>query len=189
MLTSASPSLSQSKESFFEKNYAKNPLEASKEMRDQRSETDTNTPESISENNNAETESLDSKFITDDDLENPDQNGIEIKWLGLIVSTKDSGIINNALSNLGEIVKKHQIKVGYIYLVGAPTGFQSFGKKLPILVENGAVIKFVQAVPDKYEIKRTPSWIVATEKGEILLDGVVNISGFLNSNGELLDTN
>lgn len=48
-------------------------------------------------------------------------------------------------------------------------------------------LSLVRIPPKELNITHSPAWVVTVEKGDILIEGIQNISRFINSKGELLE--
>jgi hypothetical protein len=49
---------------------------------------------------------------------------------------------------------------------------------------------FRRTVPIHYaKVSRSPTWILATDRGEILLEGIEDLSSYINAQGEFVDPN
>lgn len=171
---------------FFEKDFAKNPLEQSKDRPViQQPETEF-TPV---EKEDAPKESFDKKdFVTDSDIapKSSDTPGRSLEWIGLIISTEDRSKLDSSLRKLSEIARAHDLKVGIVYFVGNSAISFQYQKLMAEFVARGSVIKFPSKPPKEYSVKRSPSWIIALNEGEVLLDGVLDPSQYLNNKGEFI---
>ena len=116
--------------------------------------------------------------------------GKPIKSIGAIWSTANPDTLRHDLEQLGSTVSNFGIAPGLLYLVGPlidPGDFiEGPGSFAPLLAA-GALPMAVQAVPPQYPVTRSPTWLVETTEGTILLEGVTNLSRYLNSRGEFVD--
>lgn len=110
--------------------------------------------------------------------------GVPIVAVGAVISAHDTKHLLDALKELARTVKPAQI--GIVYVVGslqslAPDEFVEAFESL-----GAAPIKFVSSIPEGLNIKRSPTWIVHTVQGRVLLEGI-KLASRINSQAEFVE--
>lgn len=179
-------SLADEADKFFEKDYAKNPLDQSKDAPVKEFSEEEIDPQENTETPTAHEDKKD--FVSDSDIEpkSSDKPGSPLDWIGLIISTDNRSRLDSTVKKLSELVRKHDLKVGVVYFVGSSATAFEFKKFMAEFVARGSVIKFPARPPKEYAVKRSPSWIIALKEGQVLLDGVLDPSQYLNDKGEFI---
>lgn len=171
---------------FFIKDYAKNPLEEADQVGSSSSEQYQQAPKSkIEQIEKSAIPSSAFKEVPSSNETLSDEPGRPIKWLGLIVSSEPENLRTQTLSILSKIARRHDLSVGLIYIVGKSLSIQD-SQLLNELMIRGAQLKIRGRPPEEFGAKRSPTWIVELEKGEILLDGILDPTFFFNEKGEYL---
>lgn len=107
--------------------------------------------------------------------------------IGLIVNAFDEQHMVAELETLAELLESRQLYGGHVFLmhVGELAAAADVMLKLSVF---GADTHFISSLPEKYkQITRSPTWIVRTEKGEYLLEGVENLSNFITTDGGFVE--
>jgi len=55
------------------------------------------------------------------------------------------------------------------------------------VLARGGIITVEPSIAEEYQVSRSPSWIIRTKEGDIVLEGLYSIHQFFNSKGEFLD--
>lgn len=113
--------------------------------------------------------------------------GPKIISISLIIGGDERSKHLEPAISLIELCRDRNIPIGKIYSIGN-IGVKDprFDKLLIHLSVLGGLFEKVTAVPEKYAaVKSAPTWIVETEEGEILLEGVSTIEQFVTTSGEL----
>ncbi len=113
------------------------------------------------------------------------QHGERILSLGLIVNGTDEAHAKYSIEELIQTAKNFSIALNTVYAVG---GMARATEKLPAVEyiwakTEGAKIKLARIVPKEYPVELSPSWIVETEQGLVVLDGLNSINTVINSQG------
>ncbi|RMG44006.1 MAG: hypothetical protein D6719_02485 [Candidatus Dadabacteria bacterium] len=113
--------------------------------------------------------------------------GLEVRYLGVIVNFSDSEHFKSTLKELTDVVIENDFGVGNIYTVGLPFSKINMMTLIKPLLVRGAVFKLRGTPPEEYKVKLSPAWLVATEKGIYVLEGVRPLRKFFNSKGRFID--
>ena len=112
--------------------------------------------------------------------------GEAVQWIGLIITSNQGSVTQNALRLLQKIARRHDFRIGDLYSIG----FDQFTPPDPMLLSElglrGANFHFGVTAPENLPVKTTPAWIIATEKGEILLEGILDPTLFFNEKGQYI---
>jgi hypothetical protein len=115
-----------------------------------------------------------------------DREGTKIIWVGAVLSSSNSDHIVEKLDELAEEAVKFDLMLGPIFLVGN-TDVEAISRHVLKLEKRQAIITYRHEVPAKYSaVKLSPTWIMQTAKGQILLEGLGPLKQNLNKNGELI---
>lgn len=115
---------------------------------------------------------------------------IPITRIGAIWNSEDKEKLPELLGELNVAITEKNIRPGIIYLVGQaidPTEYFDSGNLFGPLFAAGGVPLSVPKVPPKYPVTSSPTWIIETEQGSILLEGVYSLSRYVNASGEFVD--
>lgn len=110
--------------------------------------------------------------------------GVPLEAIGAIVNAVDKRHMNLALAELARHTKN--VTLGPVYLVGSLGSF-SEDELIEMMQSLGAApTKFVAQPPDEYRVSRSPTWILFTPQGKVLLEGV-RLSTRVNAMGEFVE--
>lgn len=115
---------------------------------------------------------------------------IPITRIGAIWNSEDKVKLPELLGELNSAITEKNIRPGVIYLVGQaidPTEYFDSGNLFGPLFAAGGVPLSVPKVPPKYPVTSSPTWIIETEQGSILLEGIHSLSRYVNASGEFVD--
>ncbi len=123
----------------------------------------------------------------------PQERGTPIVALGGIFSLDDTDKLTVHLAQLKEVALAHDLLFNELILAGdvinffqakgAPRYVADMAFLVPAL---GGKIRYANSEITDYPISQSPTWIVSTEEGEILLEGMSNVTKFINSHGEFV---
>lgn len=116
-----------------------------------------------------------------------DQGTDQIISLGVIVNSNKKEHFDKVLRELLATVNEKNFFIGRIIEVGSSPGkikLKTLNEKLEFGLRR-ASIQFEKNVPDKYQVKGSPTWIVETKKGEILFEGFNKTNSFITSLGKV----
>jgi hypothetical protein len=186
VLSLTSPGFCQDNGDFFEKNYAANPLDQ-KSASSVDSQSDVKPPD--------QTVKKEPKLVQEEKSFNEVDTSVEtlrtdagqrINWIGLIVSIKNESLLDKSFSTLQKITRRHDLSIGPIYLLGIPTELSKHSALLSEVAIRGGSLNLQENPPKEFPVTKSPSWIISVEKGEILLDGIIDPTLFFNDQGHYI---
>lgn len=115
------------------------------------------------------------------------QHGEKILSLGLIVNAVDEEHAKENIEELIGLAQTNAIALNTVFAVG---GIAQAKKDLPSVEylwakSQGARIKVTLGVPKQYDVSLSPTWIVETEQGLVLLEGIGSLKRAINAEGRL----
>ncbi len=108
-----------------------------------------------------------------------------IRRISLVINAKEGPHLSDGITQLIDIASKYDLKIGTIYRIGWTTALVP-ARTMPVFLVQGGKFKDVDAPPAKYPVKKSPTWIVETDKGEIILEGFPILDRFVNSKGQFV---
>jgi len=106
-----------------------------------------------------------------------------IRRISAVLDATDSEHYEGYLKQLVDAGFKFNLKVGEVYSLGELPPIKDNEVLLGIKVLGGDFL-MVNAPPQKYPVKKSPTWIMKTVRGEIILEGFPELGRFLNSRGQ-----
>ena len=194
----ASQVVAQSQEKFFPHDYAKTPIENDRQLKEKEGDSfSLEKEEKISPYTdllmkalpkNEEQPPLQIESSSEAEVSALPNNtpGIPIKWIGAVLATQDQQHFQNSVNDLIMNSDKYDLSLGEITLVGPPKGLSGKTDLIMALTVREAGTSFRSKPPEEYKIERSPTWIIGTAEGEILLEGAGPLSRFLNDKGEFV---
>lgn len=171
---------------FYQKDYAEGPLAGSTiphkgSSRSEETPGSSATPRApMIENSDSEMDSA-RESILDEDA------GLAVLEVGAILNSDDAEHYRDVLLELADVAREHDFKIGRIETIG---DMRNLGQHLPEslkLLARGATIHAKSRPPEKYKnIKKSPTWIVRTDQGEVLLEGVRPLARVFSRKGKLI---
>lgn len=178
---------------FYQDQYAKTPMR--REVKNEESRTRKTDPKQSIERQetNATTETSRIKEITvlheEQNQKEERKKEIEIQAISLIVNCKDQKHCEKSLVKFTKLVEKHDLQVGDIYLLGSYDVFLPLRRILMNLTVRGAKTHFNDSKPEHLkQVTSSPTWIVQTNQGTVLLEALSNFSSYFSQSGALLVT-
>ena len=181
---------------FFEHDYTKKIMEGGNEMPNASPGANQSPSESTARDSN--TAVVDSSFDSIDNsavsptpsaeptLDPKDKlHAIPIVRLGVILSGIDDKHFANTLQELLDVALKYNLALGKVVMVGPFNNPPKVDVFMGIAVLGGTEVA-IDELPAKYSVSKSPTWIVTTAKGEILLEGFTDLERFMNSKGEFV---
>ena len=117
---------------------------------------------------------------------NPELSGVKVLALGIAVGGDGSEKSHENLLALKELAIRFELPVSEVLVVGG-IGLENDQPILAALGVMGGQIKIVETADEEYPVKQSPTWIVETAQGKILLEGIDSIDKFFNSRGEFVE--
>ncbi len=115
--------------------------------------------------------------------------GVKVKSIGAIFSTGTAGRMQSDMQILLSATKEINVTAGHIFYIMAQFPDFSNGRELfkPAL-DIGGDVHIRLSLPAEYsQVKSTPTWIISTVKGDVLLEGVLDPLQYFNSKGEFVE--
>ena len=89
------------------------------------------------------------------------------------------------IEELKHYLISYKLRAGPVISIG-PLPFMSLGDSL-IITGTGFPLREARELPTRYSaVKKLPTWLVETEKGEVLLEGLTSIGKYIHPDGYLL---
>lgn len=124
------------------------------------------------------------------DAEERDLTGLEravpVKALGAIINSANAEHYEKSLAQLTDLAISKDMNIGTIYAIG-DMRIASESPLMGKILARGGVVHIVSNIPKGYEVNLSPTFIVKTEEGDVLLEAVSGLSRFFNQRGEFLD--
>jgi hypothetical protein len=115
--------------------------------------------------------------------------GTPVLWLTGIINAVDKAHLDKAYSELAVTLNEKKVPLGAIFLIGSVYDFsaeerESFVRKYGIDLGT-----FRETVPEVYatRVTRSPTWVLQTDEGQILLEAISPLHEYFNENGEFVD--
>lgn len=206
---------------FFEKDFAKNPLEArepakpkstlpaipgvsqqelskieadAKKMQEQQIEQLRNNPmlkelfekqQGADKKKQADARPAAPKAIGEEDFTGLTR-AVPVNAIGLVVNSMQKDHYEETLAKLLALADNHKLKISTIYTLG-DFEVATSSPALPAIVARGGVVRVVNEIPNGYDISLSPTFVVKTGEGEILLEAVPNLERYFNNQGDFLE--
>jgi hypothetical protein len=107
--------------------------------------------------------------------------------IGAVINALDKEHLGIYTKKLSDLLVERNIPAGQFYmrhLVGTLPDLQSFMR----LIVYGATPRYISTLPEKYAmLTASPTWIIQTEKGEYLLEGVEALERFITADGGFVE--
>ena len=123
-----------------------------------------------------------------------DKPGIKIEAIGIIVNADDVPHFAAHLKTLTRTALKLDIPIQKTLVMGDFLKFMRSKESRDMVGDSlfwvpmlGSQLKPTRRFPKEYNVKLSPTWILSTKKGEVLLEGVTNLKKYINSKGEYMD--
>lgn len=114
------------------------------------------------------------------------QSGTPVRGISAVIETRDKKHAEQMMNSLKNLVLETLIPVREVYLLGSTKGCDIKQASFVLTMAGGRTF-VTTALPQRLaSIERSPSWIVSTSEGEILLEGIENISDYISTKGEFI---
>lgn len=166
---------------FYKHDYAKNPLEDSK------SSAGKQTPKA--DPNSASQPLVEGVTPGSNIIPGIEPSGKAIVSISLIVSNLDFKSLKTSLEALLRIYNEKSVRTSTLYLLGLPS--EHYPEELRTMFSRlsmlGAKQSLSEEPPANFKVNTVPSWIVTTNEGDVVLEGLSSPERFINSKGEFID--
>ena len=109
----------------------------------------------------------------------------KIKRIGAVLNGLAAGHIDRCLKELTAITKERELTLGTLYVVGIGDGYTK-STDIGEFVKAGGGIMDAWILPDYLPVKRSPTWLLETEQGLVLLEGV-SLARYITPQGKFID--
>lgn len=111
---------------------------------------------------------------------------LKVRSIGVILNSDDKEHALEKLRELSELATEHDWTIGAIYALGDLANI-ALTKEMRMLQVRGAMLTQRDSLPKRYEaIKLSPTWLVNTDEGEVILEATGKLKRNFNSSGEYL---
>lgn len=110
--------------------------------------------------------------------------GEKIKWIGAILGSLNEKDFRENLQGFLKVSDKHGLDIAIVYAIGDFS--EKYNNEMVNIIGRNGSISFVEELPEKYNVKLSPSWIVATHNGAYILEGV-ELEKYINQKGEYIE--
>ena len=111
---------------------------------------------------------------------------IPVRSIGGIINSLDAQHYTNSLQQLTDFARAKNLNIGTIYTLG-DMRIATENPNVPKVVARGGVVRMVSNIPQGYNVNLSPTWVLKTDEGEILLEAVGPLEKYFNQKGEYLD--
>ena len=112
-------------------------------------------------------------------------SGSKIISLGLVVNAINKKHFSQVMEKLMTTVDDFDLDAGQIYLNGIIN--ESMYPLITPMVARGSIASSHFTIPEEFNISYSPTWIIQTSEGRILLEGVSNLRRYINKKGEFVE--
>ena len=106
--------------------------------------------------------------------------------IGGVINAVDKTHFDAKLKELLEVVERYDLDVGFIWAIGSVQNLMSSPEALYLVARQG-IVEAAEAAPEHYKIKMSPTWVLRTPEGEILLEATGPLAGHFNMKGEFVE--
>jgi hypothetical protein len=126
-------------------------------------------------------------------MDSKDMNGdltglvrpLRVRAIGGIINSVDIPHYEKSLQQLVDLAVAKDLDVSTVYVMGNMKT-SSETELITKILGRGGVVRFVNSIPAGYDVSYSPTWIVKTKEGEVLLEGVSGLEKYFNQRGEFL---
>ncbi len=117
---------------------------------------------------------------------NTNHSGIKVLSLGVVINSLDENHLEKHLNTLIKTSTKFDLDINEVDFVGIDNDVtKKFGFAI---ISRFGEENFMSAPPIEYNITTSPTWILQTANGQILLEGIDNPEIYMNSQAEFIDS-
>lgn len=185
----------QERNPFFDRDFARNPLDeggtsgGAPSKRTPQPKDKDNVVESPSETEESETKA-EATPSEGDSMEAPDLTALtkthKVLAIGGIINAVEKNHFEERMRELLEVVDRYDFNVGFVWAIGSVQNIIS-SKEVLFLAARQALIEAAEEPPAQYKVKMSPTWIVRTPEGEILLEATGPLVANFNMKGEFIE--
>lgn len=172
---------------FYKQGYARTPMDSDKAVKQSKPKLDSKNPTPAVVNQPSDSKKPEFKkpvFKLPNVMD--EAEGTPILSIGVIVDLNDREHYEQVMSGLRETLDRTSILAGTVYTLSA--GGPYMEDNFIHLYARGASLQSGTELPERYQhIALSPTYIVETNEGEILLEAVSELNRFVNARGEFLE--
>lgn len=114
------------------------------------------------------------------------RNNPAVRSIGVIMNSLDQAHVDGTLARLVETSLDLSIPINTVYSRGPLPPLTKRADMFGVSIQHGEM-NFDTDLPLRFrEVKRSPTWILDTAQGEVILEGVQNPRGYLTQNAEFV---
>ena len=113
--------------------------------------------------------------------------GEPVVGVGVILNSLDFEHTKDALTQLVEVIQRHDLAAGDVILIGASPFFETLQPIMQQLLGRGGFILPRIRIPKEYAVTKSPTWIVYLKDTRVLLEATGPLAENFNSKGEYID--
>lgn len=194
----ATTASAQERKPFFERDFAKNPLEEGATARPERDRSAAQ-PDTASETtpevsaSDAVTRAKERIDALSEGKESKGQTELtalatthKVLSVGAVLNSLDKPHFEEKMKELLEVVDRYDFDVGFIWAIGSVQNLVNSPEAI-YLVARRAMIEAAEAPPEHYKISMSPTWVIRTAAGEILLEATGPLAANFNAKGEFVE--
>lgn len=171
----------QGKEGFFEKDFSKSPITSDAQAIIPKSEKPTAGGDDQKAKISESVEPSPTPLSADFD----NRKKARIDSIGLILNALNREQAASKVKELLELANKYDFGVGQVLMVGGMPGPEILVVTTAIVARGGEV-SVSGSVPYRYKISKSPTWILKSDEGEILLEGIGSIKSDFDKDGNFI---
>ncbi|RMG44316.1 MAG: hypothetical protein D6719_02110 [Candidatus Dadabacteria bacterium] len=174
-------------DSFFPQNYAAENLTDS-QIKDTKKQPEAVRPEhkkAVADKKTVAPGTTESSFN-----KKPSKEKIPIIAISAVLNAADRQHFSEHLNELIDTAVTYDLAFGSIYAVGWNIFKHSSDLQntaIKIIARGGEILDY-GSVPDEYPVKLSPTWIIETEKGDIVLEATGPLRKYITSDGSFMAT-
>ena len=181
---------------FFDKDFAKSPLESTKESDRSSSGIVQPSPAPVSASTAPTPGFVElGPTLTPVATLNPsDAFGTRVYAIGAVINAHNPAHFESNVKQLIQVCHDRNLAIARIYAVGSPTQYGSAIK--PFLTNDWrmlSTLEFINRIvisvkpPSEYATSRSPTWLLATDKGVVVAEGYTNLMALVTNDSMLKD--
>lgn len=116
-----------------------------------------------------------------------DEKGIPVLGIGAVLNSLDKDHFFASIKELSDTAIRFDLGIGEVYAIGTVLSAFDTNQDLIRIFARGGGISIRSTAPEAYKVGRSPSWILYTKEGEILLEATGPLAANFNQKGEFVD--
>ena len=148
------------------------------------------TPPSPAQNSksgsNSTGRTLEAPTLTAEPAASPQYKTYKVKAVSAVISSMDKTHFESGLKELIELSQRFDLAIHDVYVPGS---IENLGETSPLffpIVARGGTISFSN-IPRRYQVTLSPTWIIETGEGEIIMEATGPLAENFNDEGDFVD--